>query len=248
MARKQGSLCLLVIGASALGLSCGGRVSLHNTAQPAFDPLRGSYVFFAQGSDPRKGDYFVAGSFMADGRGNLSGVEDLKRGKRIDSAMQLEGTYQLDSIGTVNATLSDGAETIATLTFAIPTGTVQAAFLYNGTATGTLQRQSTFGFTNVGKFDFNLSGKGEEGEASSSGSFTTVATGEFSTGTEDFEDGVFSQRTETLTGQLSTQLGRGRGTAIIGLHKFSYYVVSPKQIILAGLDPSVSLFGTATTQ
>jgi hypothetical protein len=162
--------------------------------------------------------------------------------------VQLEGTYQLDAIGTVNATLSDGSETLATLKFVIPSGSSEAAFLYNGTGTGTVQRQSTSGFSNVGKFDFKLSGKGEEGEASASGSFTTLATGEIGAGSEEFEDGIFSHTTDALTGQLGTELGRGRGIAIIGLHKFSYYVVSKNQIILAGLDTSTSLVGTATAQ
>lgn len=248
MNAKQFSLCLIVLGVSAFALACGGRGAVRSSsAKPTLDPLRGSYVFFANGSDPRRGDYFVAGSLTADGRGNLTGIEDLKRGSMVDSAVELEGTYQLDSSGAVHATLTDGSETIAQLIFTIPAGAAKASFLYDRTGTGTVQRQTTTGFSNVGKFDFKLGGQGEEGEASASGSFTTVATGEISTGSEEFEDGIFSRTTDALTGQLGTQLGRGRGIAIIGLHKFSYYVVSPNQIILAGLDRATSLFGTATT-
>ena len=248
MNAKRFFLCLIVLGTSVFALACGGRGSVRtSSAKPSLDPLRGSYVFFASGSDPRKGDYFVAGSLTADGRGNLTGVEDLKRGSVVDSGVELEGTYQLDSSGAVHATLSDGSETIATLIFRIPGGAAKASFLYDGTGTGTVQRQTTTGFSNVGKFDFKLSGQGEEGEASASGSFTTVATGEISTGSEEFEDGIFSRTTDALTGQLGSQLGRGRGIAIIGLNKFSYYVVSPNQIILAGLDRATSLSGTATT-
>src|ERR1700745_496001 len=165
MNAKRFSLCLIVLGISVFALACGGRGSVRSSsAKPTLDPLRGSYVFFANGSDPRKGDYFVAGSFTADGRGNLSGVQDLKRGLIVDSGVELEGTYQLDAIGTVNASISDGTETLAALTFVIPSGSEKTAFLYNGTATGTVQRQNTSGFSNVGKFDFKLSGKGEEGE------------------------------------------------------------------------------------
>jgi len=248
MTSMQRLRCLTTLGTIAFAVACGGRPSPHANTKPTLDPLRGSYVFFANGSDPRKGDYFVAGSFTADGRGNLSGVQDLKRGLIVDSGVELEGTYQLDAIGTVNASISDGTETLAALTFVIPSGSEKTAFLYNGTATGTVQRQNTSGFSNVGKFDFKLSGKGEEGEASASGSFTTAATGEISDGTEELEDGVFSRTTDALTGQMGAQLGRGRGTAIIGLHKFSYYVISRSQIILAGLDRSTSLFGTATAK
>ena len=248
MTSKQCLQSLITLGATAFAVACGGHPSLHANAKPTLDPLRESYVFFANGTDPRKGDYFVAGSFTADGRGNLRGVEDLKRGSGVDSGVELEGTYQVDSIGTVHANISDGRELLATLIFVIPTGSEKAAFLYNGTATGTVQRQSTSGFSNVGKFDFKLSGKGEEGEASAKGSFTTDVTGEISAGTEELEDGIFSRTTDGLTGQLGVQLGRGRGRAIIGLHKFSYYVISRNQIILAGLDSSISLFGTATAQ
>src|SRR6266404_3958492 len=127
MTGRQFSQCISVLGVSTALVACGGRGSMRgSSAPPALDAVRGSYVFLANGTDLRGRDYFVAGSITADGRGNLAGVEDLKVGSRVDSAIPFEGTYQLDSGGTVNATVSDGTETVATLTFVVPNGPAKA--------------------------------------------------------------------------------------------------------------------------
>jgi hypothetical protein len=67
-------------------------------------------------------------------------------------------------------------------------------------------------------------------------------------GSENYQDGNYTRNTSTLSGNLSPQFSGGRGVAVIGPDIFSYYVVSQNQIVLAGLEDSTLLFGTATKQ
>jgi hypothetical protein len=237
-----------VLGVSALLAACGGGndTNQSKTATPTVAQLSGTYTFSASGTDPADGDYFVAGSLNADGKGGLSGIEDLNLGSGVDSQVPFTGTYQVDSGGNVTATLSDGTGTPTVLTFPVPSASSKSTLSYNG-ANGTVQTQSTSGFSNVGNFTFTLNGEGE-GTVTASGSFTTAAGGSIATGSENYKDGVYTRNTSALTGQVGPQLSGGRGVAIIGPNVFSYYVVSQNQIILAGLEDSTLLFGTATKQ
>ena len=81
-----------------------------------------------------------------------------------------------------------------------------------------------------------------------SGSFTTNAAGSFVSGSENFQDGAFARNTSALSGTLSPVFSGGRGMAVIGTDMFSYYAVSQNQIILAGLEDTTLIYGTATKQ
>jgi hypothetical protein len=239
----------LVIGISVVVTACGGGGSSMQSSSttPTVAQLSGSYAFSANGSDPADGSYFVAGSFTADGKGAISGIEDLNLGSGVDSQVPFTGTYQVDSGGNVLATLSDGTGTPTVMTFPIPGGTSKATLSYNGTATGGVQVQNTTGFSNVGNFTFTVSGEGE-GTVTASGSFTTAPSGGITTGAENYKDGGYTRNSSTLRGQLGPQLKGGRGIAVIGADIFSYYVVSQNQILLAGLEEATLLFGSATKQ
>jgi len=240
----------LVLGFSILVAACGGgsNTSLPgNAPAPTVAQLSGAFTFSASGTDPADGDYFVAGSLAADGKGGLTGIEDLNLGSGVDSQVPFTGTYQVDVGGNVTATLSDGTGIPTVLTFPIPSASSKSALVYNGTANGNVQAQSTSGFSNVGSFTFALNGEGE-GTVTASGSFTTAGAGGITTGSENYQDGNYTRTTSALSGQLSPQFSGGRGVAVIGPDIFSYYVVSPNQIVLAGLEDSTLLFGTATKQ
>jgi len=241
---------VVVLMISGLLASCGGgsnNATPGSNATPAVAQLNGTFVFSANGSDPADGAYFVAGSFTADGKGGITGIEDLNLGSGVDSDIPFTCTYQIDAVGTVAVTLSDGTGIPTFFTFSVPTSSSAAKLNYNGTATGTLQAQTTSGFTNVGTFAFTLNGQGE-GTVTGSGSFTTNVAGSFTSGTENFQDGAFARNTSALSGTLSPIFSGGRGMAVIGADMFSYYVVSQNQIVLAGLEGSTLIFGTATKQ
>ena len=241
----------IVLGGSALFVACGRGSSTVNQSgnppSPTVAQLSGAYTFSANGTDPADGDYFVAGSLAADGKGGLTGIEDLNLGSGVDSQVPFTGTYQVDVGGKVTATLSDGTGIPTVLTFPIPSASSKSTLVYNGTANGNVQAQSTSGFSNVGNFTFTLNGEGQ-GTVTASGSFTTAGVGGITAGSENYQDGNYTRNTSTLSGHLSPQFSGGRGVAVIGPDIFSYYVVSQNQIVLAGLEDSTLLFGTATKQ
>lgn len=243
-------LLLLVLAAAGLCSSCGGgSKSQSNVPSTQFSAqdLQGSYVFSVTGSDPSDGDYFIAGSFQADGKGNISnGIEDLNLGSGVDSAAPFTGTYQVDSGGNAMVTISDGTGVATFFNAALAKSGSSQISNYDGSGSGTLQPQATTGFSNLGTFSFNLTGEGE-GTITGSGSFTSSAGGGLS-GTESFADGILMSNNTPIAGVLGTAFDGGRGLATIGPNQFSYYVVSSNQIILAGLDESSLIHGTAQKQ
>jgi hypothetical protein len=243
-------LNFVVLAALSLFLgACGGGHKTPTTTPTTFtaSSFTGAQAFSATGSDPADGDYFVAGSITADGKGGITGIEDLNLGSGVDSNVPLSGTYTVDRAGNVSVTLSDGTGIPTFFTFSLVGGPANQKISYNGTGSGSLQTQSTNGFSNVGTFAFTLSGEGE-GTVSGSGSFTTGAGGAIGTGTEKYQDGSYVRNVAALSGMVSPAFDGGRGSAVIGSNIFSYYVVSPTQIILAGLESSTLLSGTATKQ
>ena len=255
MKRKLSVRALGVILLAGFLSGCGGNgidnstgKTAQATPQASVAQLSGTFVFSASGTDPADGDFFVAGSLTSDGKGNVTGVEDLNLGSGVDSGVAFTGTYTVDGGKNVTLTLSDGTGTPTFLIFPLPSGSASAKLNYDGTGTGALQAQSAGSFNNVGTFNFTLNGEGE-GTVTSSGSFTTAdSSGTIAAGTQNYQDGSYTRNTAILSGLLSPSFDGGRGTVVIGPNMFSYYVVSQNQIVLAGLEDSTLLYGTATKQ
>jgi hypothetical protein len=247
--RRRFHVYSVLVTLAFLSACGGGSKSADQTraAVPAIAQLNGTYAFSADGSDPADGSYFAAGSITADGKGGITGIEDLNLGSGVDSGVAITGSYQVDSSGKATVTLSDGTGVATFFTFSIPSGSSASKINFNGTGTGTLQAQSTSGFSNVGAFSFTLKGEGE-GTVTGSGAFTTNAAGTFTSGNENFQDGAYMRSTSALSGTLSPIFDGGRGMAVIGSNAFSYYVVSQNQIILAGLEDGSLVYGAATKQ
>ena len=241
-----------VLTVSIFIAACGGGGGNNGTSSlgalvASLAQLNGTFAFSVTGTDPSDGDYFIAGTFTADGKGNITnGLEDLNLGSGVDSSVQFTGTYQVAN-SLVTVIVNDGTGTPTFFSFPVPASGSVAITTYDGTGKGTLQAQSASGFSNVGNFAFNLQGEGA-GTVTASGSFTVGSANAVTNGTESYQDGNFySRSTSSLGGVLSPAFG-GRGTAVIGSNVFSYYVVSQNQIILAGLEDSTLIYGTATKQ
>src|SRR5205085_10816951 len=122
------NLFSLSVGALAMaGLlaACGGnsnKSTSNSNPTTGVAQLNGTFVFSASGSDPADGSYFVAGSFTADGKGGLTGIEDLNLGSGVDSNVPFTGTYLIDSAGNVAVTVSDGTGIPTFFTFPMPSG------------------------------------------------------------------------------------------------------------------------------
>jgi hypothetical protein len=241
---------LLVLAAAGLCISCGSDHKSQNTppaSQFSAQDLQGSYVFTASGTDLSDGDYFVGGSFQADGKGNISsGIEDLNLGSGLDSGAQFTGTYIVDSGGNAVVSISDGTGVANFFNVALAKSGSSQITNYNGTGSGTLEPQNTSGFSNMGMFNFSLTGEGE-GQITGSGSFTSGAGGSLS-GTENFAEGILMSNNTPIAGVLEMPFDGGRGLATIGSNQFSYYVISPSEIILVGLDEASLIHGTAQKQ
>src|SRR5258708_11097454 len=67
--------------------------------------LSGSYAFTMTGNDP--GGFFMrAGSLVADGKGNFSGIEDVNSALALVTANPVTGTYSIGGDGPRTLTLN----------------------------------------------------------------------------------------------------------------------------------------------
>jgi hypothetical protein len=225
-------------GASALAvalIACGSGTTSVTLAPLGPSALSGNYVFTATGTNGTDGDYSVVGSFVADGKGNItSGVADYNLGSGVDDNVPLTGSYTVTT-GTATVTLMDGGSVKDTFTTTLVnsgTGTVQN---FDGSGSGTLYPQVTSGFSPAGTYSFSLSGEGD-GTISGSGQFVASASGAFTGGSLTLSDAQTSLTYPAVTGLLGPLAASGRGFANIQGNNLAYYVIGPKQIQLMGLD------------
>jgi hypothetical protein len=88
--------------------------------------LNGQYAFLLQGFDDASGNQFgIVGSFTADGKGNITGLEDINGPGGYKSEVSFTGTYSLgpDDRGFATFTNSSGAAT----SFALAVGSLNSS-------------------------------------------------------------------------------------------------------------------------
>ncbi len=239
----------LILAAAAVSLTSCGSSSNPPPAAPAYTTsnLSGGYVFTANGTDPTDGDYAVAGTFQADGKGNItSGIADYNLGSGIDPKVLFTGTYTVapQGAGTVSITDSQGVQDTFTIYLTNgSTGGVSGVASFDSTGSGELVPIGTQAADLSGTYSFSLKGE-SHGTLADSGTFTTNAAGAITGGTESYTDAGASGSNTALSGYLLPVLN-GRGYAVIGPHTFGYYLNSLNQITLVGLDDQALLSGTA---
>jgi hypothetical protein len=201
------------------------------------------------GTDPSDGDYAVVGSFVTDGKGNItSGVADYNLGSGIDSGVPLKGTYTVSSGGAVAVSLTDGASVKDTFTTTMPTGSASGLITaFDGTGTGLFYPQNTTGFTPVGAYTFTVAGEGNY-TVTGSGSFVVGPGNTFTGGTLSYQDGNTLTATSSPAGFLFTPNSLGRGQGALNGNNLSYYVIGPKQIEMINLDERALLLLPAQKQ
>lgn len=232
------------LGASAFSLAliaCGNGMSgssgssSSTTLALTTSALSGSYVFTATGTDPNDGDYSVAGSFVADGKGNItSAVADYNLGSGVDDNVPLTGTYTVSG-GTIAVTLMDGGSVKDTFNTAPINSGSAGVSSFDGTGTGKLYAQTTSGFSPAGTYSFSLAGEGD-GTISGSGQFVAAASGAFTSGSLTLTDAQTSLTYSTVSGLLGPTAASGRGFANIEGNNLAYYVIGPNQIQMMGID------------
>ena len=208
--------------------------------------LSGTYVFSAAGTNSSDGDYFVAGSLIADGKGNItSGIADYNLGSGIDSSVPLTGTYTVSG-GVASFKVTDSGSVTDTFTASVIKTGSTALTAFDGTGTGTLYAQGS-GFTSPGSYFYTLKGEGE-GVVTGSGEFVVGAAQTLTSGTLNYTDGSNTMTYPTITGFLFAPDTDGRGQAALGGNDFSYYPVSSTQVLMVGLDDRNLLMATAQKQ
>src|SRR5216684_4597166 len=121
--------------------------------------LSGPFAFSYTGSDP-SGFLAVAGSFVADGAGNItSGTQDINSGLGVRTNATITGTYVVRADGRGTANLNSPAGN-TTLDFVIVASghALVTRFDNRATGSGTIDQQTSSAFSNAalaGPFDFS---------------------------------------------------------------------------------------------
>src|SRR5712692_1694331 len=240
--------------------ACGGSGSFTPPPPPGTGPfsnasLSGSYAFTMTGNDP--GGFFMrAGSLVADGKGNFSGIEDVNSALALVTANPVTGTYSIGGDG--RGTLSlNRAGVITTYRLTVVSNT-QALIIQNDssvTASGNLTAQNTAAFNAGlgGDYAFDFSGiSAGLNPLSIVGAFT-ANTGLFQNFETDMNDGGTITQGVISSGTFSSvDPTTGRGTASIittlGTLTFAYYIVSPTKAFFMNTNSAPAVSGTISTQ
>jgi hypothetical protein len=222
--------------------------------------LNGAYAFSVRGQNTL-GFLAMAGSFHADGNGNLTlGVLDINSGGPggILPNVPFTGTYTVRGDGQGTATL---VTSFQNFTFDFVVISAQRALLIrfdgNATASGSIDLQSSAAFSNAalgGGFVFNLAGIDAGGNPFSTiGAVATDGAGNISSGVQDLNDNGTPTPNVSLTGSYSVPAGgNGRGTLIlnsaIGTLNFVFYVVDGNRLKLVEIDGSPVFAGDAVRE
>jgi len=232
------SLVASALCAGLAGCGNGGGAATAAPTPPGVSALTGSDVFVATGTAPNAGDYSVVGSFIADGKGNItSGVADYNLGSGVDYNVPLSGSYTASS-GSASITLTDGGSVKDTFMATLGTAGETALSNFDGSGSGFLFPQTTSGFVPAGTYSFSLSGE-EDGVVSGSGQLVAAASGAFTSGSLTFTNGSTASSYSSVIGLLGPTASSGRGFANIEGTNMAYYVIGPNQIQFMGLDPQL---------
>ncbi len=221
--------------------------------------LNGNYAFLVSGFSPN-GHFIAAGSFVADGAGNISnGIMDANDPAGLKVSQTFTGSYAIgsDDLGTMTLTVP--------LRFALAVmanGNAKIIEFDDVTGTGTrssgvLLKQSTSAFSAaqiVGNYAFGFSGADATGARSAlAGALHADGVSHFTNGLMDANDAGVAQNvafTGTYTG-IDSFTGRGTATISIagqGTTSYSFYVVSATQLLFMEIDQAAGLVSGSMLQ
>ncbi len=215
--------------------------------------LSGSYLNSPSGNDP----FEEAGTFIADGQGNISGGVDDFVQDSVLSTGQLTGSYKIgdDGTGTITLNLARGAVQFAiTLLSGSSLYLIEYDTFANGDGVALQQTPSAFSVTPSGTFIFrlksSLANSTALGAVSSVGEMT-LQSGSIS-GTEDvIRAGMPGSL--TITGSMTAPSDNGRGTVALtdaggNQSSYVYYVVDSNTLKFLETDPGPMGGGRADAQ
>jgi hypothetical protein len=196
--------------------------------------------------------YQAAGSFTADGNGNLvSGLEDVNSTAGPSTSLSISGTYQMggDSRGVMTINSSLGTQTFRLALNMLGNKGRMISFDQSGIrGSGVLELQDPTAFNAgavVGGYVLNLTGMDFFGvRIGALGLIFTDGTSFISGSSLDVNDGgSISPTFATFSGSYTVD-STGRGTATLnipgfegGIFDFAFYVVSANKLLLISVDP-----------
>src|SRR5215471_7093326 len=266
----KGFSLLLAVGFALAAAACSGGGSTPPPPPPTGNfsnaSLKGQYAFFMSGTNAATGAFFArAGSFTADGNGNIStGLEDVDvNGLETFSFSPSTYTIQANGRGAVNFVNSTGTTSFSVTLLSRTEGLMVET---DGFATGSgrffLQDPSTFASGFSGGYAFNVSGVDFNGARfgvpdSVVGQLISNGSGGLQ-GLLDENDDANPTGALTLTGSFETDatnnapFGRGQITFVANgvTYNFIYYVVNASRLVLIedSTNSSALTAGTAVAQ
>lgn len=217
--------------------------------------LNGQYAFSFKGLDAN-GLFYIAGSFNADGSGNITnGIEDLNDGTGVYPSLSFTGTYSVGADGNGSASLMSSRGT-ANLGFVLVSSDKALVMEFDTSAngSGSIQKQDGSSFLNsalVGGYSFGFDGISGFGPISAAGRFTADGAGGISAGAEDVNDAGLVSSNVAFTGTYdiaSTGRGTATLTSALGQSQFSFYMISANEAVFVSLDFVPALLGAALKQ
>ena len=230
------------------------------TIGPGVATLNGSYTFQVDGQSSNSA-LLEAGSFTADGKGNLTnGFEDVNGPSGVSLAVSFTGTYTvgIDGRGVLKITPA-AASGLSGETYQIVVISHSRVRMIrydtSGTGIGIIDLNDTSSFSAAslrGNYVLRLSGGGVVGREVAAIALLTL------NGKNAVTSGLIDQNANGLLSQNVSVTGpflvgtSGRGTltlnSTLGSFDFSFYIVSAGTLRLVSLDASTLWEGTAVAQ
>jgi hypothetical protein len=211
--------------------------------------LNGHYAFVMRGFDSVGGGAVTtAGSFVADGNGNVTGgVVDVNTTTSNQINVAITGGFYsvgADQRGTLSITTAQGTSTYAFSLGSISSGVASLGHIIgtdHNVVSGVFKKQDTTAFTtasSTGSYVIGLAGIEQNGRFSAAGRVVLDGAGNVTSATVDANDaGTVSQQTFVGTYAV-TDTVNGRGTfndTTDGSH-MAMYVVSASEIFIINVD------------
>lgn len=229
------------------------------TVAPSLATLNGQYAFVFSGTNTQ-GTLQEAGTFQADGKGNLAnGIEDVNSGAGVFPDVPFTGTYTVGSDGRGSLVITPTAASGLNIeTFDIVLISNQRLRLIRfdlTTGSGTAELQDSTAFANSalsGNYIVNLDGIDSVGAPLSSiGILDFGGSGGISSGQLDQNDNGAVNKQVATSGTYSIA-STSRGTMTLkgnlGTFDFAFYVVSSQEIKMVSTDPFPVWIGSANFQ
>ena len=213
--------------------------------------ISGSYVFLLAGSESSE-PITTAGSFVADGNGNLtSGVldENVNGTPAVDLPFlpsgSSAGSYTVASNGRGTATFTTSGRTYTFVFYLGPMGTNTTA-VFQETDSGiasdgnfTLQQTAAFTVASIqGNYAIETSGASGATAQVSTGQFGANGAGAITAGNMDTNTGGTLAPGQPVTGSYTSPAANGRATLTLNSSTPNYaaYVISPTQVYILGIQ------------